>query len=335
VDGHVRALASDSIRERGGAEAELCDLGFAAEDALWTALDSADAEVAGRAAGLLRRLYTLPSEPPPVGPPPALRDKTVTFAADGPAHDLVRSLAQEAGASLVFDLRAGIDPTSVPFKVSNLNAAVALKLLLAQFALESVTLDDAVLVTSPKPSVRTSYPRPPFWMDPAEAQKIESAMKDLTSEDPATQDRARADLLALAEPAIGPLLEAATLPGSSSVHARFRGVTKEIIDRLELWFFEEPSGADLQTLAEAQRKLLETRVDLDASGWDIERVLDSASARCEARQRPLGPLHVYAHGIKVGTLLKVVTRPCGLDFYFEGDKVIIDTAAQVRAAVER
>ena len=58
ADRLIKALRSESVDDRAKAAVGLRSLNFAAEPALWKALDSKDPEVRGQAARLIRRLYT-------------------------------------------------------------------------------------------------------------------------------------------------------------------------------------------------------------------------------------------------------------------------------------
>jgi hypothetical protein len=47
------------------------------------------------------------------------------------------------------------------------------------------------------------------------------------------------------------------------------------------------------------------------------------------------PLLVSSPNIRVDSLLGALTDPLGLDFYMDGDTIVVDTEKNVRAAVEK
>jgi hypothetical protein len=128
--------------------------------------------------------------------------------------------------------------------------------------------------------------------------------------------------------ALGPL------EGKAAV--RIRNICRKIAwDNNNLWLVDLPSGADLQTLSGSQKKILETRITCEKGGMELEEYLKSLGLKCGMKAEPQAPLSASVKDEPLSLLLKAVTRPEGLDFYLEGETIVIDTADNVRAVVER
>jgi hypothetical protein len=324
----VGALGSGEPRERDEAEASLRLLGFGAETALWGALDSGDAEVRSRAGRILRRLYT----PAPAGIESPLDEKLRGATPAGPGVRLgeyLEALARETGVSFV------LDPGRVnPALEVGSTFRDSLRLSLPRAKLKAVLLEDVVLVVREQEAVLRTEWRGAPWTDPAQARRLESLIADLASTDGARQEEAARGLLSAGLPALHPLREAAAVLEPAAA-ARCRAVRRRILDREGAWIVDEPSGADLQELAPAQRAVLERELPDGPKGVPLAALLAHHKIPHRIQVKLDAPVHAFAPRLKAGSLLKVLTRPTGLDFYMDGDTVVVDTAARVRAAVQK
>jgi hypothetical protein len=329
------ALSGETPEERERAMEGLRGLGFAAEPALWEALESSDPEMRGRAGELLRELYT--PEPKP-GSPAVERDlkaKTVSYelVEASPAQAL-EFLSHAAGVSILVDPRMKLPDQTIPYQWKGIRADQLLKTLSQVMHRDYALFDEGILFTNEPERVHGGRPEGPVWTRPDWALNLEDLVGRIASDDAARRGAAAVELLRTDTPILEPLLQASRiLPPEAA--ARCRAARERYIDARGLWMTDEPSGAERQGLSMAQRALLEQRIDLQASGEPLGQVLKKAglAARVQARD-DLGQ-HLWVKGLKRGTLLKALTGPYGLDFLLDGDTVVIDTAAKVRGVLAK
>jgi len=322
------ALGNDSPAERDRAITTLRRLGFAAERSLWGALDAPSPEARARAADLLRSLYS----PAPAAPTPELevrlRTTRITInMVNAPLTAVLDFISQTSRISIVIDTEAVPNPEQemISFKVADIVVDGALRLMLGPRQKTFTAAGDAVLITGTGRFART--PRGPFWTDPEQAKRIESLIDDLASEDSARQGRAQKECEALGTEVLGPLLEAAGILDAPAAE-RCRAAARS----LAVWLVDEPSGADLQKLSAAQAKLLGDPLAAKESD-SLEAVLKRSGLTYELKAKHEHVLRFSGPALKAGSLLKLLTRPYGLDFHLVDETVVVDTAANVRAAV--
>jgi len=117
---------------------------------------------------------------------------------------------------------------------------------------------------------------------------------------------------------------------------RCQQLRRTIAASRQLWLTDVPSGADLQTLTAGQRALLEARVAVPASdALTLEQLLKRDGVRSAFRT----PVDAAYRGLGKeptrGALLRIALRPEGLDFYLDGETIVIDTAERVQTALEK
>jgi len=326
----IAALGSDAPAERDRATASLRTLGFAAERSLWGALDGPAPETRARAADLLRSLYS----PAPAAPAPELetRLRTTRITIDlqnTPLTDLLAFISQTVTMSIVIDTEAVPNPEQemISFKVADIGVDGALRLMLGPRQKTFTVAGDAVLITGPDRFART--PRGPFWTDPKLAKRVESLIDDLASEDAERQGRAWKECESLGTQVLGPLLEAAGILDARAAE-RCRAVARS----LAVWLVDEPSGVDLQKLPAAQAKPLGDPLAAKESD-SLEAILKRSGLKYVLKAKHEHVLRFSGPSLKAGSILKLLTRPYGLDFYLDGEAVVVDTAANVRAAVTK
>jgi hypothetical protein len=329
------ALSGESPDERDRAMEGLRRLGFAAEPALWEALESSDAESRGRAVELLRELYT----PEPRIVPPAvereLRKKTVSFESEAasPARAL-EFLSDQAGVSILVDARMKLPERTIPYSWKGLPADQLLLRITQPMQLGAVFGDEWILVTNEPGRVQVGRPAGPVWTKPDRARSIEDLIGRIASEDAARRGAALLELSRSDASILGPLLEASRIlpPGAAG---RCRAAREGYIEEHGLWMADEPSGAERQKLSPAQRELLEKRIDLRAVDQPLLQVLKGTGLAATVKTNVDLRLSLWARQLKRGTVLQAITRPYGLDFALDGEAVVIDTAAKIREVLAR
>jgi len=213
-------------------------------------------------------------------------------------------------------------------------ATLALRLLLEPRSMDFATLEGLVVITPAgrawKANGRNTVPP-----TPEETKKAELCLKDLVSSDAPKQTKAYDDLVTLGTPALGPLMGSLGHLDRKAAE-RVRSVCRKIAtDHKNLWLVDLPSGADLQQLSASQRQLLETRITCETGGTELEDLLKSVGLKCRVKASPPEPLIASVKEETLSSFLKAATRSDGLDYYLEGKTIIIDTADNVRAVVER
>lgn len=331
----VVALGSEGIAAREAAESSLRRLGFAAEGALWDGLDSPDAEVRGRAGTLLRELY-LPRLSNSVSPLEA-RLRAARYpgkGTEGSIRSQVEELSAVTGIPLVFatlktDLSREIFPVNWPG-----SALDALSHLLAPENLKVVFLDRIGVITEGDAPIDRTRWDGPAWLPYEEARAVERHLADLASPDPERRKNGAAELVRLGPPALEPLLQASRLL-DPAVAAR----ALDTAARIDSWRVDVPSGSDLQTLTPAQQRIVDGSVSLRIDSVPLTDIIAALVKTSGGRSDIRAPLDrktsLKVTDAPLGPLLKALTRPYGLDSYMVGDTVVVDTAANVRAAVAK
>jgi hypothetical protein len=326
----VEGLASDTIDEREKAIDGLRRLGFAAEFALWEALDSADAETHGRVADLLRELYT----PEPVADVAAveraLKAKTLSckFERANPL-DVMASISESSEVSFLLDARRKPPEAPLRLQVKNQTADQVLAALARETLLGYVLIDDWVFLTHAPARVVGTRPYGPVWAEPEAARKIEDLIARLSSEDADGRRAADEALLGTDQTILGPLLQGSRILPAAAAE-RCRAARQRYIDEKGLWLPDEPAGAERQSLLDEQRALLQAPIDVRAIDISLDDVLRKAGISATVKAKVDLRYHLWTKGMKTGALLKALTGPYGLDFVLEGKTVVIDTAANVR-----
>jgi hypothetical protein len=327
VRGYVSALGSDAPLERDQATASLLRLGLSAEPTLWKALDSPYPEVRARVSDLLRQLYDPRAAGPRQDADRRLDEIKPNLVFDNTKlSEILGSLGDSLRLPIVV-IPEGLDMNrKVTFRVRDLIAKNCLKLLLAQFALDYLIVDDAILILKPgAPIVRT--PRKPVWTAPEEVKRIEAALQRIASED--TLDIHR---ICKAEDLDAILQASQALEGAAA--RRCRRAAALLAEDAHLWLIDQASGADVQKPTESQLKILNTEVKLLENDTP-DTILNRYGLRHSLKAPTEMTVRAYGAGLRLSSLLKALTRPQGHDFYLEGETLVIDTSANVRAAVEK
>ncbi len=330
----VAALASESYADREKAEAALRRLGFAAEGALWEGVENSDVEIRWRATKLLRRLY-VPS--PRRGASPFETRLRETPAASLQPQNFIRAaetVSDRYGISVAIDgsrpevrqvADGGFFGTTVMMGLAQMAGAESLQV---------VGVDDLALIARFEDSIVTTSWDGPLWTTPKEARELEMMLADLASDDAARQVPAAEQLAKKGAAALHPLREAAELfPAAAG--ARCREIRRKILDQQGLWVVDEPSGAELQTPTDPWKARLSKTVSFAVREATLEQVLEKAGLKADVRAKTDRAFDLFAKNLKTSSLLKALTRPHGLDFYVEGDTLVIDKASKVRGIVEK
>jgi hypothetical protein len=320
-------FSSDSADRRAAAHQSLTTLGFAAEEALWEALDSKDPEVKGQALDLLRWLYTPADSARTVSHP---RTRSVMKKICGKRVTVdYQEVALTTVAELLTTLCeenvhiSGIDSPDrllITFKGADLPVYSALVLALEPKRLACIATDQVMLIT-PERSKPEEEPRRPgnFWTAPGEAKTLEETLAALAGDDAAARDRATATLTRLGDRAL-PLLKRAAEIFEGGARERCRSLRAKILQAEDPGRFDEP----LADRAQAQQEILDRKADLDVNGLGLEEILKPYGAQVEVRSKPVGTFRFQAKEVRLETVLKALTIPHGLDFTFEGERLIIE-----------
>jgi hypothetical protein len=331
----IAALGSEQPAERDRASAALRAIGFAAEHPLWDALGSGNAEIRARAADLLRTLYSPEAKAELTPVEQKLRSIRITIDMENaPLTAIVKYIGEIGKLTFVVDPVAIPNPDAdvISFKVQDIVLDGALKLMLGPREMGYVAVGDVVLVTKWE-KVLVS-PTPPFWTTPAEAREVEALLADVSSGDPERQKRGEDGLLLKGPDALGPLTEAAkSLSGEGA--GRCRALRLKLAEAVGAWLVDEPSGVDLQTLTKAQQDLLTKSRQLPATDQSLREALQSIGVQASFKAGDSLHLKGCLQSASLGSLLKALLRPGGLDFYLDGETIVVDTAANVRAALEK
>jgi len=222
----------------------------------------------------------------------------------------------------------------ISMKAFDMPAASNLSLLLLPRRMDFTTLEGLVVIT------KTGQPwkqngRNVVLPTPEEAKRVELGLKDLVSLDAAKETKAYDDLVTVGPAALGPLMGALRhLEGKAAEGVR-RVCRKIAWDNNNLWLVDLPSGADLQKLSGAQRALLGSRISCDGGGRELEDLLKTLGLKCRMNAKPKEAVSASVKSESLSSFLKAVTRPDNLDFYLEGETIVIDTEDNVCAVVER
>ncbi len=335
----LRVLAEGPDPERDRALEELRFLGFAAEPALWDALDSPVPAVRGGAGQVLRWLYEPAESGKPLAPgggaalTKSLFGTALTIDMENaPLTALVDYLREVSRLNLHISGVDNPDQLAVTIKAEDLTLYGALVLSFDAHQLTHVLKDDVILVTSKAPEASSSRLKAPWWEAPDQAAKIERLVEDVARGDVAARDRAAGELLQLGEQATGLLWKASkVLEGEAGDRCRL--LRDRMIRELDLGAVAEPRVDALRT--PAQEAVLAREFDLAAVGQTLAEILTKLGVRHNLRGKADRKFTVSVKGVRLGAVLRAFTRPYGLDFLLEGETVVVDAAVRIRAASEK
>jgi hypothetical protein len=331
----IEGLGNENPEVRDRAAAALRRMGFAAERELWGALEAGTPGRSARAGDLLRALYAQ-DRPGELGPTEQkVRDIRITIdMQNAPLSSIVDYISEISELSIV------IDPTGIPnsetemisFKVQDIVLDGALRLMLQPRRQEYVVVDELVVFS--KTHAILKAPKPPFVATREEARRMEKLLEDLGSVDPDRERRAEEELVQIGEPALGPVAQAAkNLDGAAAERAK--GVCLKIAQALGAWYADEPSGADLQSLTIAQKALFEKQLTQRLEGKPLKELLESQGLKTRFKAGDSLKPRGNCQKARVDSFLRVTLRPAGLDFYLEGETIVVDTAANVRSVLRK
>lgn len=324
---HIAALGSDTPGEREKATAALLGIGFASEPLLWEALDSVSPEVRSRASDVLRQLYN----PRPAGPVDEASRRLDELKPNldfenTEASQILTFLGHSVGLPILVITESAELNRKVTFKTKDLAAKNSLKLFFSQFVLDYVVVDGTILMVAPGSGILRTPPHP-IWKSPEEASRTQAALRQVAAGD-------EVDVLrTFRTEDLGALLQAGkALEGPAG--RRCRRAASLVAENAHLWAIDQGSGVDLQELTDVQRGIL------GVEGVALENEpLIALLARHGLKYSLKTPveLRVRAYGAtaRMSSLLKGLLRPQGFDFFMEGQTIVIDTVAGVRAAVEK
>lgn len=335
---HIADLSSDTPARRDQAARALRRMGWAAERALWDALDAEGLETRSRAAALLKEIYGAEVRRRPALLPGETESPRVNVNFENKSlDDAVRALLAQIGRSYsyIWDGKIPVDFERVSFAASDLPIESMFALMLTPRGLTMLAHENGFLLTTQSASAVRTPPPQILWLPTPQAREIEPLIADLASADPVLQETASARFRQL-EPslALGALASAAGFLEEEAL-GRCQKLRQAIAVDDGVWISDLPSGADLQKLTAAQKALLSKPVTLFQDALELETILSQEGVQAEFRAKVGRFFGVEGTPPSRSTLLKLILRPRGLDFYLQGETVVIDTTAKVRDAVEK
>ncbi|HEV3028927.1 MAG TPA: hypothetical protein VG457_15215, partial [Planctomycetota bacterium] len=252
----------------------------------------------------------------------------------GTLLDLSEFLMKDFGLAVSFDAARTRPEGVVDEWLFGMTALDALSQMLVRSRMKLVFVGDVALATSEDAPFLSTPWNGPSWTTPDRARELETLLADLASDDLSRHGPAEQGLKKLWAEALYPLREAELIL-DPPVAGRCRRIRRRILDANEVWMTDEASGAELQSLSDAQRQLLAKPVDIAARGLPLQDLLEKAGVKATLRTSSELRITLFGRALPTGSLLKAVTRPYGLDFYLDGATLVIDRAGRVRAAVER
>jgi len=323
------SLSPEEVRRR------IRDLIPCIHDGLWLLLDSSRPEVRQLAADALRQAYGPPAEPARSPLVVELDERKMLIDKENtPFPDILVSMFPSKGTAVVLDPRIPIDRRPSTYKVKDLSLKNSLKLLIAQFSLDYFVFDRWVLVTTPDLSPYRQRSPQPLWVAPDDAKRIDAWIADLASADPSRQGRARDAAKAGGRSGLDWLVHAsiATAPPLSN---RFLETFRSVAEELGIRLADQPAAAEGQSLTPAQNAIRARPLALRSADKTLETLLKENGVKARFDSPDPGPVVVAGGDLPVDALLRAVLHPLGLDYFMDGDTVVVDTAAKARAAVER
>jgi hypothetical protein len=267
-----------------------------------------------------------------------LREKRITTGLENAQLPFVIDFWREM-AKLEVHIVGVADPdeVAISLKGENLTLFEALTLALEPHGL-GFEVRETILVITPKHQISAPRHNAPLWSPAAESARIEALLEALSSRDPAARRKAEQDFLGLGEASLEALGEAARLldlPQASQA----RALRERILEERKLWLLDSGSGARAQALTDGQKRLLEGKVTCSVRAVQAGEFLASTAktlgVKLDVRTAPPRAVTLTLQEVPLGALLRALTLPHGLDFYLDGDTIVVDTAANVRAAVEK
>jgi hypothetical protein len=337
----LKELREDSVERREAARAGLYRMGFAVEEALWEALDARDVEIQGSASDLLRWLYS-----PSLSAQPLVRpgsggarrkayEARVTMSVQGSPLVTTIDFLRNVGG-LNFHLSGVKDPDQVllDFDGSDVPIHAALLLALEPEKL-TVTYRDGVILVSdgPPQAPLESWTKGTFWTDPGEARTIEKGLLALSAPTAQERDRGAAELLALGARVLEILRSASQILDGEAA-ARCRTLRDQILKRTDPEEIDEPHALELRPGTPGQELLQEIR-DLKADHESLEPLLKKYGVRYELRAKADRTYTFAVKNVALGTLLRALLYPQGLDFTIREGQVVIDTCQHLRETLKR
>jgi len=301
----IAELASESLDGREEAERALLEAGLAAEAALWEALDSRDADLAGRAADVARRLYTAPTDTRA-----AALDRIV---AKSPERITIVQLIDLAAPGMPFVAGPGTDAEMPVLGLNRIPGHLVLEVPLMTRDLGWDDVDGTIVIGRRAAIARTRRARDPvLWLDATQAALSPLVARTVQGEDVAPDAFAT----------FGPTAVEALRYAERVTEGAARERCARLADRLvretfaERWFVDEWSA-----LVENKR------VTLTASSDPLSSVLKTLSGQSgvdiRAERRGDEKVSLRVKDVPIGRVLEMLARPCGMTVARSGTSLIL------------
>jgi hypothetical protein len=310
-------------------------LTLAADPSVWDYLDFAREDVRKLAEDSLRTLYGPPA-PDPRYPLNLKLEETVLNI----TGDTEKSYADEilalgrAEVPIFWDPRLEIPQESITFKVKDLALKHCLKLLIGQKSLDYYVFPEWILITKPEWLPFRISVDTPLWTTVEEVGRAETVIEDLASEVPARQERAAVDAKEAGRRGLSWLVHGNN-GVDSKLHRRFLDASASLAADLGIPIANRGREGARQKLTPAQTAILDRTLQVETKSLPLDALLKGQGVKVRMAGPVNPPLLVGAPALTVSNLLRAVTQPLRLDFYLDGDTIVVDTEQNVRAAVEK
>ena len=308
-------------------------LARAADPTLWDYLAAPETGVRRQAEEALRQMYAPPSQAPMIGREWNLVSSSTNLSYENkPFAEVLENLGQfTPTGGLLLDPRVDIPTIPITFKVKELSVRNTLKLLLSQDSLDYFPANDYVLVTKPEWLPFRQQSGNSLWTSVDEASTAEAVIEGLESDDPEARKQATSQAMENGRRALQWLAHASDITSKREVTDTIRS----LLASLGIRYADFPGGVRDQTLSPVQSAILDRKLSLKSHDKTLEQLLSQQGLKVRLQAAVPMPLLVSSAGFKVYDLLLGVTRPLGLDFYMDGETIVVDTGANVRKAVEK
>jgi hypothetical protein len=215
----------------------------------------------------------------------------------------------------------------VAAKFSDVSLDAALGIILNTRHLGYVPFEGMILVTG-RPDA-TPWDEDPYAKTPIESARISQLLEVLVRRDGFNGELASRELQSQGPKALWPLLKSVRKMSGMEAEKCRSTATGLLNDDTIRWVAEAKPTTALS------RGDLETTVSGDRPSATLGEWVKETGLEVDLRVDPQARRHLVFDRVTKGCLLKILTRPYGLDFQLKGNIVVIDTAEHLREAPGR
>jgi hypothetical protein len=120
-----------------------------------------------------------------------------------------------------------------------------------------------------------------------------------------------------------------------SLSRRYEEAFHSVAAELGIRLADQPGAAETQTLTPGQKAIRARRLALKSADKTLDALLNENGVKVRFDVPLPGPLVMAGGDLPVDALLRAVLQPLDLDYWMDGDTIVVDTTAMARAAVQR